>query len=483
MNLHRACGNRAVKFAAMLGAALPLPAAAHGFGQRYDLPLPLTLYLCGAALTVTLSCVMLLLFVRAPGGGRALRFDLLARPGTRWLGAPGAVAVLRLVAVAMYLFLLAAGFFGNQSPFRNVVPITVWALWWVGMAYASVLVGDVWRVANPLETLFAAAERAYSRAGAQLSRGRPVPEGLDAWPAVALYVTFLWMETAWDGTDVPARVAGAMLVYSLLTWTGMTLYGREAWLRHGEAFTRVFGLLARFSPLEIVIEERRITRLALRPYAVGLLAREPVDRSEIALVITILGAVSFDGFLETPAWAAFSEALAPNGEGAVAVRTAALVAVPVLFFAIYSLFCRLVAWSGQVRDARAARRITGLFVLTLVPIAIAYQFAHYLSFFVTASQYGISLVSDPLGFGWNLFGTANHLVRPNIIDARTVWIVSLAAIVAGHVAALYLGHMFSVREMADRRAASRSQWPMLVLMVGYTMLSLWIIAQPIVNNR
>jgi hypothetical protein len=98
-------------------------------------------------------------------------------------------------------------------------------------------------------------------------------------------------------------------------------------------------------------------------------------------------------------------------------------------------------------------------------------------------QYGIALVSDPFGYGWNLFGTANHLVRPNIIGARTVWLVSLGAIVAGHVAALYLGHLLSLREFPSRRAASRSQWPMLVLMVGYTMLSLWIIAQPIVNNR
>jgi hypothetical protein len=300
---------------------------------------------------------------------------------------------------------------------------------------------------------------------------------------VLLYVLFLWMETAWDGSDVPARVAAAMLAYSVLVWAGMAIYGREAWLEHGEAFTRVFGLLARFSPTEVRLQDRRLTALALRPYAVGLLAHEPADRSEIALVITILAAVSFDGFLETPAWAALNDALAPDGEGALAMRTAALVTAPLIFLAVYVAFCKLIAWSGRLHEARAVRRIAGLFVLTLVPIAIAYQFAHYLSFLVTASQYGIGLASDPLGFGWNLFGTANHLVRPNIIDARTVWLVSLAAIVGGHVAALYLGHVFSLREFADRRAASRSQWPMLVLMVSYTMLSLWIIAQPIVNNR
>src|SRR6185437_15118213 len=140
--------------------------------------------------------------------------------------------------------------------------------------------------------------------------------------------------------------------------------------------------------------------------------------------------------------------------------------------------------SGKRRaEAPSARRVAGLFVLTLVPIAIAYQVAHYLSFLVTAGQYAIGLVSDPFGSGWNLFGTANHMVRPNIIDARLVWLISMGAIVAGHVAALYLGHLLALREYRDPRAVSRSQWPMLVLMVSYTMLSLWIIAQPIVNSR
>jgi hypothetical protein len=213
-----------------------------------------------------------------------------------------------------------------------------------------------------------------------------------------------------------------------------------------------------------------------------LLAQEPVSRSEIALAVTILAAVSFDGFLETPAWAAVNEALAADAAQSTALRTAALLATPLFFLSVYLVFCRLIAWSGAPGSERTAR-VAGLFVLTLVPIAIAYQVAHYLSFLVTASQYAIALVSDPFGWGWNLFGTANHLVRPNIVDARLVWLVSLGAIVAGHVAALYLGHLLSMREFADRRLATRSEWPMLVLMVGYTMFSLWMIAQPIVNSR
>ena len=467
-------------------------AHAHGFGARYDLPLPLELYLCGAALTVGVSFVLLVAFVRRARAGRAGHWslDLLAAGPVRWLASPPIVGALRLVAVALYALVLVGGFFGNPSPFRNFVPLTIWALWWIGMAYASALVGDLWAVANPLDTLFAWAERAYSKAtgGKRLSRDLAVPAWLGVWPAVALYFVFEWMELVWLGTDSPRLVAIAVCVYSALTWLGMWLFGREAWLEHGEVFARVFGLLARFAPLRVELRERRVARWELRPYAVGLIDREPVHASMVFLVVAILAGVSFDGFLETPAWAAVAEAWPDDPESQNLLRTLGMAAAPLAFLAIYIAFSFLIARCGAASgagfDARGAtKRIAGLFVLTLVPIAIAYQVAHYLSYLVTASQYMISIASDPFGWGWNLFGTAMHLVRPNIIDARLVWIVSLVAIVAGHVAALYLGHLLSAQEFEDRRAAARSQWPMLVLMVSYTMLSLWIIAQPIVASR
>ena len=124
----------------------------------------------------------------------------------------------------------------------------------------------------------------------------------------------------------------------------------------------------------------------------------------------------------------------------------------------------------------------GLYVLSLVPISIAYHFAHYLSFLAMAVQYLIPLASDPLALGWDLFGTKLYFIRLGVVDARMVWYVSLFAIVVGHVAAVYLAHITSLRQFHNQKLATRSQYPMLVLMVAYTMLSLWIISQPIVTG-
>ena len=462
--------------------ALSGAAAAHGFGTRYDLPIPLSLYVTGAGLVVLLSFVALSCGVRS-----STQSSVHAMVhGSRWRGV---LPLTRSIGLLIYLLVIVAGLLGVQAPFKNIVPVLVWAIWWVGLTYVSAFLGDVWVLMNPLDTLFRWGARIARRSRARTETGLvPYPEGLGVWPGVLLFLGFTWMEIVWDESDRPAYIAGALLAYSALTWIGMILFGRRTWLHHGEVFTLVFGLLARFAPVDVRVHDlpngRDTLALALRPYATGLLRDAPLDRSQVALVMVLLSAVSFDGFVETPVWAA----IAGWASNPVLLKTASLITAPCLFLGIFILVCRLtletagaIAIGGQA--CASAWRVAGLFASTLVPIAIAYHLAHYLSFLEMAGQYLVPLVSDPLGRGWDLFGTVNYFVRPGWIDARVVWNVSVAAIVTGHVAAVYLAHRQALQEFTERRAAVRSQYPMLALMVGYTMLSLWIIAQPIVTSR
>jgi hypothetical protein len=104
----------------------------------------------------------------------------------------------------------------------------------------------------------------------------------------------------------------------------------------------------------------------------------------------------------------------------------------------------------------------------------------HLSFLLTTGQCIIPLASDPLEIGWNLLGTAKYQVDIGIVGARFVWITAVIAIVLGHFIAVYLAHIMALRTFKEPNLALRSQYPMLVLMVGYTVTSLWILAQPIV---
>jgi hypothetical protein len=173
-----------------------------------------------------------------------------------------------------------------------------------------------------------------------------------------------------------------------------------------------------------------------------------------------------------------------TGDAVSAVATIALL----VFMASFQLAYLLLAGLIHVFTPPGARRgkgpgeIARLFVLSLVPIALAYHLAHYLSYLLIVGQYMIPLASDPFGFGWDLFGTRHYLVDIGIVNARFVWIVSVIAIVIGHIVAVFLAHVMALRTFRDNRAALLSQIPMLAAMLGYTMLSLWILAQPIVET-
>lgn len=501
--------------AASAAWVLPSPALAHAFGQRYDLPLPLSLYIGGAGAAVALSFVVMALFVREARSDRApWRLSLEHSLAGRAMTHPWTIAALQMLSVAVFLLVLLSAFLGDTNPTRNFAPTFVWVIWWIGFAYLQALVGDLWRVVNPWRVLYGWAEALLRRAGreAPLAGRFAYPAWLGHWPAVLLFWIFAWLELVSDAAEHPASLGILILIYSVLTWSGMLMFGREAWLARGEAFSVVFGLLARFAPLAGggppagetgAGEEDKADPpgLQLRFYGVGLLATRPLGTSAICLVLLMLATVTYDGIGETPLWAGFldwvvvSEALrAPllalrkGGVDLLAVlRSLALLATPLLFYAVYALFSRLTAAivvlaGGPGGPSASTCVAAGAFVLTFVPIALAYHLAHYLSFLLLAGQFILPLASDPFGLGWDLFGTANRSLDLGIVSMRSVWWIAVVAIVVGHVFAVYLAHVMALRLYGSGRPALLSQVSLVLLMVGYTMISLWILSQPIVKT-
>jgi hypothetical protein len=477
-----------------LGHALVLtamdvqPAFSHGFGLRYDLPLPLPLYIWGAGATVALSFLAFALFLRH---GSSIRTSIELRTG-RFLC--GIALLVRAIGVAIFALVIFAGFAGNQDPVRNIAPTMVWIIGWVGLAFLSMVLGNIWAVLNPWDSIFAFVEWAYAglRRGDRLALERPYPPALATWPAVGLLIVFAWMELVWTGRVVPHDLACALLAYSGLTWAGMFVFGRAAWLRRGELFALVFGIFARFGVWGKVDCKHSVV---LRVPVAGLLEHPPARFSTVMLVIGLLATVTFDGIIETPPWARLERAILDSaadttfwfrlglGDAAVvqAARTVAIVGCIALFVAAYWLVCGVAASLSGDRSINTLA-VARMFVLTLVPIALAYHVAHYFSFLLLGGQYLIPLVSDPIGRGWDLFGTAHYRLNVGLVSPRLQWSVALVAVVVGHVIAVYLAHVTAIRMFGRGRSAIVTQIPMVLLMIGYTMASLWILSQPIVET-
>lgn len=502
----------------MAACAAASPAGAHGFGQRYDLPLPLSLYLVGTATAVVFSFVVVALFVRrVPQRHGYPHVDLLGCRLGRLIASPAVALSLKLVSLGLFVVTLTAGFVGNQNPYQNIAPTMVWVIWWVGLAYVSAFVGNLWALINPWRTVFdwLAAFWRWAGRGREVSIRLAYPNALGVWPAFILLLAFSWIELVYPSPAMPAHIAWLAVGYSILTWTGMVAFGAETWVRHGEVFTVVFGVFARFAPTEVRVREasicercqvrcrgpdgdcidcydcfRRADRQqrewALRPFAAGLLDGRPVSTSMTAFVLLILSTVLYDGVLSTPEWNDLEAAVAAADSGfgdaaAIAIRTAGLVAFWTLFFGAYVLVSAIM--SAAVGGRRSTWEMAQSFAFTLVPIAIAYHLAHYLVFLVVQGQYLVPLVSDPFGYGWNLFGTAGYRVDIAIVGARFAWYTAVIAIVLGHIVAVYLAHIRATRIFQTRSAALRSQVPLTALMVAYTFASLSILAEPITERR
>jgi hypothetical protein len=476
--------------AALVGfCVLAVPAWAHGFGQRYDLPLPLSLYLFGTAAAVVLSFVVVGAFARHTPGARGYpRIDLLAHPLGRWLAHPVLLALLKLVAAGLFILTVTAGFCGSQDPYHNIAPTLVWIIWWVGLAIFSAFVGDLWAVVNPWRSLFDGADRVYrmltGRTGFALRL--PYPEALGVWPAVGLLLAITWTELVFPSPAVPTNIAWLALAYSLITWTGMTVFGSKTWVKHGEVFAIFFGLFARFAPTEPLVRDRSGTPgFALRPFGAGLLANAPASASMVAFILLVLSSVLYDGLLTTPEWAEAERQLidlmpALGELGSVIIRTIGLVAFWVMFLAAYLAVSAVMSVAA---GRHSPREMAGSFALTLVPIAIAYHLAHYLAYLLTQGQYVVPLASDPFGYGWNLLGTAGYRVDIAVVGARFAWYAAVTSIVVGHIAAVYLADVRAYQILGARTAALRSQVPLTALMVVYTFVSLSILSEPIVEHR
>jgi hypothetical protein len=459
---------------------LPL---AHGLLiGRQDLPIPVWLFAWGA------SVVLIVSFVALSVAWRDSRFSSDRwRPVSERLSRPLTGRGAEIVTGAIGVFLLGAvvyaGLDGTDEPNLNFAVTFVFVTFWLGMVVLSILLGDVFRAFNPWRAIARTAGAVF-----RLIAGQPhleplrYPERLGRWPAVAGIVGFVWLELVFATSGLgavglqPATVAAATLVYTAYTLVAMALFGVEIWLRRGEAFSVYFGMFSQLAPLEV-----RDGRLGVRrPLAAAThWARVP---GSIALVVATIASTTFDGAQEglwqQPVHDLF-DGLTDLGLG----PTAAFRTSESVFFALTLVGVAAIYWVGvrgmhTLRDSPALRSLGRSFAHTLIPIGVAYLAAHYFSLFVFAEQAQFTyLLSDPLGDGSDLFGTASSGIDYGLLSANTIWYMQVAALVTGHVTGLMLAHDRAITVYGNLDRASRSQRWMLLVMVAFTCLGLFLLSQ------
>lgn len=422
---------------------------AHGIGERADLPLPLSLVAYSAGAILVLSFAALAWLWPRPRWQRGIAGRPL--PPAVELALRIAAWVLRALAVAVLIVAIYAAFTGPNDPLLNIAPNFVYVIWWVGFLFASGAIGDLWRAVGPVW----AVARAFPHAT------RPYTYGY--WPAAVGLFAFTWLELVHPDAASPRVVGIAFAIYIPLTLIGLAVWGR-AWMREGDPFGALFGLVARMAPFYVDDNGR----LRIRPPLVGLSTLEPRP-GMVAVVLVALGSTTYDGLERTRFWTGLV------GDGGLFINTAGLAWTIGAVYALYRLaVSAMPILAGVPSEERDPDETADAFVHSLVPIALAYAIAHYFSLLVFEGQTFIALLSDPAGRGWDLLGTAAWDISYSPVSPTTIAFVQVGAIVAGHVAGVVLAHDRAISRYPGK-VATRTQYPMLAVMVLYTVGALVIL--------
>ncbi|MBI4594491.1 MAG: hypothetical protein HY728_09775 [Candidatus Rokubacteria bacterium] len=457
------------------------------------------------------------------------RLDLAGFPSLgRLLRWPPLLFLVRLPLVILFTGVVLAGLLGTQSPGRNLATVTVWTVWWAALPFLALGFGKLWCAVCPWQAVadWALRLRLWRATDRPVTFGLAPPRWLRSlWPALVLFLALTWLELGFGVTQSPrgtAYLALAMLFLSL--WGGL-IFARSAFCRHGCLVGAITGIYATFAPVELRGRDRAICRgcvgrdcyhgnsrgnpcptsqylggmerssqcllclecvkscpednvaVSLRPVASELLALPRARRDEAWLALMLVGLTTFHGLVMTPWWGRMAGAVEDwaglEPTAAFTILMAVAVALPIAAYAGVIALARRWAGAGAA-VARAAPFVQ--FAYALLPVAFFYHLAHNAGHLFLEGGALLPALSDPLGWGWNLFGTADVLPGP-LFTGPALLVVQVGCLVVGQVYAALTSARVARRLYSTGRPA-RALAPVLAFSVILSAVNLWLLSQP-----
>lgn len=368
------------------------------------------------------------------------------RTAVRWL--------IRGASITILLVIIVLGLTGPRTPTSNFAILVVWAGWWAGYTMTVYLIGNTWPVLNPWRTL------AEILPCDQL---RSYPKRLGAWPSVAGLLALVWLEVVSPVAEDPQLLTYLIIGYTLLTLAGATVYGTDTWFGWVDPVSRVFRCYSRLAPFQ-----QTESGIAFKlPSAAIAEQRVPLRTDETAFIIALLWVTTYDGFVSTPLWAAGARPLVGIGLPPLVLYFLTILGGFGLFFSIYRYAAQRARETG--RTYVTSGFIEGWFAPALLPIAAGYHVAHFLGYFLTLLPALLTVGSQPFSPPANV----QVIVLPGWFS-----ILPLLFVLLGHVLAVWIAHALAFDLFPGKLKPIRCQYPFIIVMIFYTITSLWIVTQP-----
>ncbi|RMF91078.1 MAG: hypothetical protein D6736_05745 [Nitrospinota bacterium] len=480
---------------------------------------------------VTVMIISFALFVKFPGRSKDptsyRKLDLLRWSWLDHLVKSRMVQTgLRLFLVFLFLLIILTGLFGVQDPGRNLSTILTWTIWWILLVLFILFAAKLWCYLCPWDAIATWIDKLH------LWKVKPSVFSLQIkWPrqlrniylATFLFLVLTWLELGWGVTTKPAITAYLALLILFLAIFSAVVFDRKSFCRYGCLIGRISGLYALISPLEVRARDTEVcalckskdcfkgnaqgygcptyqylgnmekntycimcmeclrscarenTTINLRPFGVDLLKIHQARTDEAALVLIMLAMTSFHGLTMTPLWFSLTDRLQQGlGVGYTTAFTIGMVA-SLLAVGLFYLLVMATTWI-MLHKELPWRELVLKNAYALLPIALFYHLAHNVMHFAMEGGKIIPALSDPFGWGWNLFGTAQYPVGP-LFSIQAVWYLQVLFIIIGHVWSLYIGHRVALHLYGHHKSL-KAEFPMVLAMITYSVLSLYLVAQP-----
>ncbi|MFQ5494304.1 MAG: 4Fe-4S binding protein, partial [Phycisphaerae bacterium] len=470
--------------------------------------------------------------IAAASAGTTDRFDLLSVGAIdRALGSRVFRFSLQAVVVALFGLIVAAGLFGNQNPALNIAPMLTWTVWWGALVILILFAGKAWCYVCPWDAIAGWTEK--------LAFWRKSHDGLSLglkWPrvirnillATILFVGLTWVELGFGVTMKPRVTAYLAIAMLLMAVVSAMLFDRKSFCRYACLVGRVSGLYALFSSTEVRCRSAAVCKqchtkecvkgsdtaygcptflypgglqtntyciqcmecvqacphdnlaVNLRPWGSDLVVEGKPRADEAYLALLMLSITGFHGLTMTPVWQQLVDSIrASVGLSSVAGFSLGML---LLMLGPVTIYAALVYVSMQLGKWAAPKPLKYRdyfirYAYALLPIALFYHIAHNLEHLLMEGPKALAMMSDPFGWGWNLLGTAQWTVPP-LISLGTLWLIQVFMVLVGHVYSLWVAQKTSVRLFGSARSAFRSQLPMLLGMICFSVFSLWLLKQP-----
>jgi len=481
--------------------------------------LPDALFYTMALSLLGLSFALFALFDRGRPQRRGRRRNLFRVP---WLGpalrSPIVLASARIAVLAIFLLVIAAGLFGDQTPEHNLAPVLTWTIWWTWLVFAIVFFGKIWCAVCPWPTI--------AEAVVPKSLGLRWPRTFrNLWIATSLFVLLTWLELGYGVTGSPWLTAVLGLCMTAAVIVSTAVFERRPFCRYACLVGRVSGLYSLFAASELraghagtcvscttkdcyrgnehgapcptqqflaVMDANTYCTLCMecvktcphdnvawsvRPAGADLLEPKRARVDEAYLAVILLSMSAFHGLTMTPSWdrvvSGIGSATDVGPLLAFSLGMAAILALPLI---VYAGVCRLM--KAIARDtAHDTKTLFIRFAYSLLPIALCYHLAHNLQHFFYEGLKFVRAASDPFGWSWDVFGTAHLAISP-ILPVATVWAMQVILILIGHVYGIRIAHKAARSLYADARTATLTQLPLMAVMMLFSFQSLWLLNQP-----